>query len=64
MRRFRTLASYSLEGLTEFLFLDFDQLYGCIISPESYPRGIDVQNIPHGPVYCAIFAGYITLVIT
>jgi hypothetical protein len=31
------------------------------IGPEPHPRGIDVQNIPHGPVYFAIFAGYITL---
>ena len=28
------------------------------------PRGIHVQNIPHGPVYLAGFAGYTTLGIT
>ncbi|MBD9407985.1 hypothetical protein IB236_21850 [Acidovorax sp. ACV02] len=31
------------------------------IGQEPHPRGIDVQNIPHGPVYFAMFAGCITL---
>ena len=31
------------------------------IGPEPHLRGIDVQNIPHGPVYFAMFVGYITL---
>ena len=31
------------------------------IGLEPHPRGMNVQNIPHGPVYFARFAGYITL---